>query len=125
MKRKTTDSRLLTANFIYIILYIVLCALGGCAEYQPPFTHYLTHDMNFETVRAVAAEKGYHSFSQVADYRGYRLLDFVKNDDGSEVFLVVDPERRPVMRTFGFGRIDSDTLVNFVDDLIQHQQRES
>ncbi len=113
--------RLLITNCVFLFMLF----LGGCAEYQPPFTHYITPDMDFETVRSVAAEHGYASFKKLAEYRGYQLLDFVKNDGSNEVFLVVDVELRPAMRNFGYGKIDSKQLVHFVDDLILYQDKES
>lgn len=97
-------------------------SLWGCAEYQPPFTHHLTPDMNFPTVEEVAREKGYHSYYEVAAYKGYYLLCFENQDDRPEVYLVVNQQRQPVLRSMGYRQIDKDKLIHFVDDLIRHQK---
>ncbi len=118
MKLSIFDLQLSIASWFFFLLL----GLGGCTEYQPPFTHQLTPDMDFKTVKSIAAKKGYNTFNQIADYQGYCLLSFEKSDGGDDVFLVLDTEKRPALRTLGFEKIDSDKLVHFVDDLFLHQQ---
>ena len=92
----------------------------ACAAYQPPFTHHLDQRMTFAEVLSVAQEKGYGSYCEIADYKGYRLLCF-KNDEGvGDVFLVVNKLGKPMFRTLEYGTIDETNLVNFVDDLLIH-----
>jgi len=96
--------------------------LAACTAYQPPFTQHLDQRMTFADVLSVAQEKGYGSYCELADYKGYRLLCF-KNDEGvGDVFLVVNKLGKPMLRTLEYGTIDETKLVNFVDDLLTHSR---
>lgn len=107
---------------IYFLFFAVL-SLGACTEYKPPFTHYLTSEMDFVEVQHIAATHGYEKHCEVAEYKGYCLLNFKQTGGGDDVFLVVNEQHRPVLRTFGFGKIDNAKLVHFVDDLLMHQPK--
>ena len=119
MKLSQLPSRLSIAT----LLFGLMAGLYGCTEYQPPFTHYLTQDMDFASVQDIASQKGYTTYRQVAYYRGFCLLAFEKNGGGEDVFLIVDNDKKPAMRTLGFKKLDSDKLVRFVDDLYRHRQQ--
>ena len=106
---------------IISFLFFAVLSLGACTEYKPPFTHYLNPEMDFASVQHIAASHGYEKYCEVSKYKGYCLLNFEKTGGGDDVFLVVNEQQRPVLRTFGFGEIDNEKLVHFVDDFIKHQ----
>ncbi|MCB2183704.1 MAG: hypothetical protein KQH63_16845 [Desulfobulbaceae bacterium] len=107
---------------IRLLITLLFLLLAGCTEYQPPFTHHLKPEMDFDTVKAVAAQKGYTRFSEVGNYKGYCLLCFKKADGGEDVYLIINTERKPVLRTLGYGQIDEKKLQHFVEDLIKHNK---
>ena len=115
-----TDSVVKTCGVL--CLFISSLFFAGCTAYQPPFTQHLTQDMTFDRVLRVAVEEGYGSYSEVAQYKGYRLLCFARGAGGEEVYLVVNSQGRPMMRTMAYDRLDKEKLVNFVDDLLKHKQ---
>lgn len=103
-------------------LFIVSLCLTGCTAYQPPFTQHLTQAMTFDKVLQVASEDGYGRYSEVAQYKGYRLLCFVQGESGDEVYLVVNSQGRPMLRTMAYDSLDREKLINFVDDLLKHNK---
>jgi len=105
--------------FVFLGIFLSLTFHSGCA-YIPPFTQQLDADMSFGTVVQVAKENGFNTYYKIADYRGYCLLRFKKNNGGSEVCLIVDEKRQPVYRTLGYEEIDKKKLIHFVDDRIRH-----
>lgn len=105
------------------VFFLVLSlSFVACAAYQPPFTHHLDQRMNFADVLSVAQEKGYGSYCEIADYKGYRLLCFKNDEAGGDVFLVVNKLGKPMLCTLEYGTIDEANLVNFVDDLLIHSR---
>lgn len=104
-----------------LCLFICSLCLAGCTVYQPPFTQHLTQTMTFDMVLRVATEEGYGRYSEVAQYKGYRLLCFERGEGGDEVYLVVNSHGKPMLRTMDYDRLDREKLVNFVDDLLKHK----
>lgn len=114
-------SRLAIKAGSWICFFVLALLLASCAAYQPPFTHHLDQRMTFADVLSVAQEKGYGSYCEIADYKGYRLLCFKKAEGEGDVFLVVNKLGKPMLRTLEYGTIDETKLVNFVDDLLLHR----
>jgi hypothetical protein len=105
-----------------LCFFFLARCLSGCAACGPPFTRHLTQTMTLERVLQVAAEEGYGTSREVAQYKGYRLLCFARGEGGGgdEVFLVVNGQGRPMLRNVAYDRMDRETLVNFVEDLLRH-----